>query len=184
MTGKAAAAAAQASRVPTQLSADKVPAGTPTTETDVIVVGAGPSGSATAAHLALAGLNVALLEKCAFPREKVCGDGLTPRAVTQLVKLGIDTSAEAGWLQNKGLRILAGGMRVELPWPDLSAYPSNGLVRTRLDFDQLLARRAQKLGVALHEQTPATQPVVDGRSGQVVGVMARPAGADRDVLFR
>ncbi len=123
MTGKAAAAAAQASREQTQLSANEVPAGTPTTDTDVIVVGAGPSGSATAAHLALAGLNVALLEKCAFPREKVCGDGLTPRAVTQLVKLGIDTSAEAGWLQNKGLRILAGGMRVELPWPDLSAFP-------------------------------------------------------------
>ena len=145
--------------------ADSVPAGTPTTEADVIVVGAGPAGSATAAHLAQAGLAVALLEKSAFPREKVCGDGLTPRAVTQLVKLGIDTSAEAGWLQNKGLRILAGGMRLELPWPELASFPDYGLVRTRLDFDQMLARRAQKAGAALHEQTPATQPVIDERIG-------------------
>ena len=163
--------------------AHSVPAGTPTTQTDVIVVGAGPAGSATAAHLAQTGLDVTLLEKCAFPREKVCGDGLTPRAVKQLVKLGIDTSAEAGWLQNKGLRILAGGMRVELPWPELASFPDYGLVRTRLDFDQLLARRAQKLGVALHEQTPVTQPVVDESSGRVVGVLARPVGTDRDVMF-
>jgi geranylgeranyl reductase family protein len=166
------------------LLATALPAGTPTTETDVIVVGAGPAGSATAAHLAQAGIDVALLEKSAFPREKVCGDGLTPRAVKQLIKLGIDTSAEAGWLQNKGLRILAGGMRVELPWPELASFPDYGLVRTRLDFDQILARRAQKLGVALHEQTPATQPIVDDRSGRVVGVMARPFGSDRDIAFK
>ncbi len=166
------------------LLATAIPAGTPTTETDVIVVGAGPAGSATAAHLAQAGIDVALLEKSAFPREKVCGDGLTPRAVKQLIKLGIDTSAEAGWLQNKGLRILAGGMRVELPWPELASFPDYGLVRTRLDFDQILARRAQKLGVALHEQTPATQPIVDDRNGRVVGVLARPFGSDRDIVFK
>ena len=179
----AAKAVASVSAAPPVTYAHAVPAGTPTTETDVIVVGAGPAGSATAAHLAQTGLDVALLEKCAFPREKVCGDGLTPRAVKQLVKLGIDTSTEAGWLQNKGLRILAGGMRVELPWPELASFPDYGLVRTRLDFDQMLARRAQKLGVALHEQTPVTQPVVDEKSGRVVGVLARPVGADRDVMF-
>src|SRR6478752_5347221 len=116
---------------------------------DVIVVGAGPAGSTTAYHLARSGLEVLLLEKTEFPREKVCGDGLTPRAVRQLVAMGVDTSREAGWLQNKGLRIIAGGQRLELPWPDLASYPSYGLVRPRSDFDEVLARRAQKAGANL-----------------------------------
>jgi geranylgeranyl reductase family protein len=164
-------------------SLSSLPAGTPVTETDVVVVGAGPAGSATAAHLAQTGADVVLLEKSAFPREKVCGDGLTPRAVKQLVRLGIDTSTEAGWLRNKGLRILGGGMRLELPWPELASYPGYGLVRNRLDFDQLLARRAQKLGVALHEQTPVLTPITDERTGRVVGVTAKPVGADQPVAF-
>src|SRR3954463_13702276 len=86
---------------------------------DVIVVGAGPAGSTTAYYLAKSGLDVLLLEKTAFPREKVCGDGLTPRAVKALVKMGVDTSEDEGWIRNKGLRILGGGMRLEMPWPDL-----------------------------------------------------------------
>lgn len=80
---------------------------------DVIVVGAGPAGSTTAYYLAKAGLDVLLLEKTAFPREKVCGDGLTPRATKQLVSMGIDISEEAGWLRNKGLRIIGGGVRLQ-----------------------------------------------------------------------
>ena len=50
-------------------------------DADVIVVGAGPAGSSAAYWLATAGLDVLMLEKTTFPREKVCGDGLTPRAV-------------------------------------------------------------------------------------------------------
>ncbi|RZS79022.1 geranylgeranyl reductase family protein [Motilibacter rhizosphaerae] len=144
-----------------------------TTEADVVVVGAGPGGSTTAAHLARAGLDVVLLEKSAFPREKVCGDGLTPRAVAQLVKLGIDTSPEAGWLRNKGLRILGGGHRLELRWPELAAYPDYGLVRRRDDFDEMLARHAQKAGARLSERTTVTGPVRDERTGAVVGVTAK-----------
>src|SRR6059058_2913075 len=103
-------------------------------EADVIVVGAGPGGSSAAFHLARHGLRVLLLEKSEFPREKVCGDGLTPRAVKQLVKMGIDTSENAGWMRHKGLRIIGGGVRMELDWPDLATYPNYGLTRTRLDF--------------------------------------------------
>ena len=145
-------------------------------EADVIVVGAGPSGSTTAYYLASAGLDVLLLEKSRFPREKVCGDGLTPRAVKALVAMGVPISESDGWLRNKGLRVVGAGMRLELPWPDLTSYPGYGLVRTRLDFDQRLAQRAQKAGARLIEGVTVTGPVVDERTGRITGVIARPAG--------
>jgi len=147
-------------------------------DADVIVVGAGPAGSATAYHLARAGHDVLLLEKTAFPREKVCGDGLTPRAVKALVAMGVDTSPEAGWLHNKGLRIIGGGMRLELPWPELASYPSYGLVRPRSDFDDVLARQAVKAGAVLRENTTVTGPVLD-KSGRITGVATKGEDGER-----
>lgn len=144
---------------------------TETREADVIVVGAGPAGSTTAYYLAQAGLNVLLLEKTSFPREKVCGDGLTPRAVKHLINMGVDLSAP-GWIRNKGLRIYGGGTRLELPWPELASHPDFGLVRTRYDFDQILADRAVKAGAHLHQNTNVTGPVVDERTGRITGVTA------------
>ncbi|MFD7731642.1 geranylgeranyl reductase family protein [Kitasatospora phosalacinea] len=148
---------------------------------DVIVVGAGPAGSSTAYWLAQAGLDVLLLEKTEFPREKVCGDGLTPRAVKQLVDMGIDVSAE-GWLPNKGLRIIGGGVRLELDWPDLAAFPDYGLVRKRADFDELLARQAQKAGARLYENCNVSGPVQD-RTGRITGVTAKLGPDKREVVF-
>jgi geranylgeranyl reductase family protein len=159
------------------MPAPQVPVGA-ARDADVIVVGAGPAGSATAYHLAQSGLDVLLLEKTEFPREKVCGDGLTPRAVKQLVAMGVDTSREAGWLHNHGLRIIGGGHRLELHWPELASYPSYGLVRPRSDFDELLARRAQKAGARLHERTAVTGPVRDPRTGRITGVATRVTEAD------
>lgn len=147
----------------------------PTEHADVIVVGAGPSGSTAAYYLAQAGVDVLVLEKTSFPREKVCGDGLTPRAVRSLVQMGISTEA-AGWVHNHGLRIYGGGMRLELPWPDLAEYPNVGLVRTRLDFDEILARHAEKAGARLLEKTNVTGPILDERTGRIVGVSAKREG--------
>jgi menaquinone-9 beta-reductase len=142
-------------------------------QADVIVVGGGPAGASAAYHLAEAGVDVLLLEKSAFPRDKICGDGLTPRAVRQLVAMGIDLDAP-GWQRNLGLRIVGAGHRLELPWPELAAFPPYGLVRTRADLDEILARHAEKAGARLMERTAVTGPVVDERTGGVTGVTAKP----------
>ncbi len=147
-------------------------------DAEVIVVGAGPAGSTAATYLARSGLDVLLLEKSTFPREKVCGDGLTPRGVKQLIDLGVDTREEAGWLHNRGLRVVTAHHNMELDWPDLSGYPPYGLVRPRSDFDELLARNAQRDGARLLERTTVTGAVTDDRTGRVVGVRAN-AGADK-----
>jgi geranylgeranyl reductase family protein len=154
----------------------------PSSDADVIVVGAGPAGSSAAYWLAGAGLDVAVLEKSAFPREKVCGDGLTPRGTRALVDMGIDVSEEAGWLHNRGLRVVGGGMRLHLDWPELTSFPGYGLVRPRADLDAMLAQQAVKSGARLHEQTSVSEPILD-RSGRVVGVRARTADR-RPIEFR
>src|SRR4051794_15133521 len=147
-------------------------------DAEVIVVGAGPAGSTVATYLARAGVDVLLLEKTEFPREKVCGDGLTPRGVKQLIDLGIDTSEDAGWVHSRGLRILTGDLTLELDWPELASYPPYGVSRTRQDFDDLLAKTAVKAGARLYERTTVTGAITDERTGRVVGVQAK-AGPDK-----
>ncbi|HEY3736205.1 MAG TPA: geranylgeranyl reductase family protein [Jatrophihabitans sp.] len=143
-------------------------------DADVIVVGAGPSGSSAAYWLANAGLDVLLLEKTSFPREKVCGDGLTPRGTRALLDMGIDVSESAGWLHNKGLRVIGGGQRLHLDWPELTSFPSYGLVRPRADLDELVAQQAVKAGARLQENTTVTEPVLS-KDGRVIGVAGRTA---------
>jgi len=156
----------------------------PADDADVIVVGAGPAGSTTAYYLAQAGLDVLMLEKSTFPREKVCGDGLTPRGVRALVAMGISVSEQDGWVRNKGLRVIGAGKRLELPWPELSTYPGYGLVRPRTDLDQMLARRAQQAGARLLEGVTVTGPVFDERSGRLTGVAAKEADGERTYRAR
>lgn len=144
----------------------------PDTSADVIVVGAGPAGATAATYLARSGVDVLLLEKSTFPRDKVCGDGLTPRGAKQVLALGIDVSGD-DWLKNKGLRVVGGGTSLELRWPTLHDYPDFGLVRPRRDFDQMLADLAVKAGARLHQGTTATGPITDEKTGRIVGVTAK-----------
>lgn len=156
----------------------------PGDDAEVIVVGAGPAGSTAATYLARAGLDVLLLEKTAFPRDKVCGDGLTPRGVKQLIDLGIDTREEAGWVHSTGLRIFAGDLTLEMDWPDLASYPPYGVTRSRHDFDELLARTAQKAGARLLERTSVTGAITEDRTGRVVGVQAKVGPEKAPVTYR
>ncbi|MBA3524904.1 MAG: geranylgeranyl reductase family protein [Geodermatophilaceae bacterium] len=154
-----------------------------TQDADVIVVGAGPGGSTAGHYLAQAGLDVLVLEKSSFPRDKVCGDGLTPRSVKSLIDLGVDTSTEAGWIRNKGLRVIAGGHRLEMPWPELSSWPDYGLVRPRADLDSLIAARAVQSGARLQERTTVVAAELD-QAGRVCGVQARTGPGKEPATYR
>jgi geranylgeranyl reductase family protein len=120
---------------------------------------------------------VLVVDKARFPREKVCGDGLTPRAVRALQGMGIDTEGPS-WARARGLRIIGGGVRLELPWPELNEWPGYALVRTRLDFDSLLLDSARKAGAEVWEETEVTGPIIDER-GVVRGVRFSKDGDSR-----
>ncbi|HEX6221774.1 MAG TPA: geranylgeranyl reductase family protein [Acidimicrobiia bacterium] len=129
----------------------------------VLVVGGGPAGSAAAFWMARQGLDVTLVEKKEYPRDKTCGDGLTPRAILQLGDMGFDFEVPE-FHRITGLRSYAGDdLMIEMPWPDHSRFPNWGGVIRRRDLDQQVARLAEKEGVRVREKTSAKPVIEDGR---------------------
>ena len=137
---------------------------------DVLVIGGGPSGAAAAYWLATAGHDVLFVEKKRFPREKTCGDGLTPRAVKQLDDMGL-TDRLTDYHRFDGLRAVAHGVTLELKWPEHPVFPSHGYVVRRRELDQLVAENAVKAGATLWQGAEATAPVL--RSGLLGGATIR-----------
>ncbi len=135
---------------------------------DVLVVGAGPSGAAAAYWLAEAGHSVLAVEKKTFPREKTCGDGLTPRAVRQLVDMGLGAPLE-DFHRYDGLRSIAHGVTLELAWPDHPDFPNYGYVVRRRDLDQMVADQAVKAGATVWQGSEAIEPLIE--SGLVTGAV-------------
>lgn len=142
---------------------------TPAIEADVIVVGGGPAGAAAAYYLASAGVDVAVLEKATFPRDKICGDGLTPAAVSELLLMGVDF---AGWTRNRGLHVLGGGHSLHFEWPDQKSLPGFGLAKTRTSLDAELIGRAVAAGARLYE-SHVVNGAIRGSGGRIIGVKAR-----------
>jgi geranylgeranyl reductase family protein len=147
-----------------------MPVASQTQHHDVVVVGGGPSGAACAYWLADAGHDVLLLEKKRYPREKTCGDGLTPRSVKQLEDIGLADELRKHH-RFEGLRSHAFGRTLELKWPSHPDLPGYGYVITRKDLDQLVAERAKKAGATVWERAEAVEPVVD--AGLVRGSYVR-----------
>ncbi|HVR31808.1 MAG TPA: NAD(P)/FAD-dependent oxidoreductase [Acidimicrobiia bacterium] len=137
---------------------------------DIAVIGAGPAGAATAIQAARLGATVAVFDKAVYGRDKVCGDGLTPRAVGALNELKIDL-ADAHHID--GLRMIAGRTTRELPWPGTSRFPAHGAVWPRRRLDAALIDAAGAAGAELIWGTEAL-PVTDG-----VRVTGVEAGGER-----
>src|SRR4029453_9786049 len=127
---------------------------------DALVIGGGPAGSAAGHCLARAGHDVVVVEKKTFPREKTCGDGLTPRAVTQLRAMGLEEKIAANHHRYEGLRCIAHGITLEMPWPQHPVHPSHGYVVRRRDLDTLVAEEAAARGATLLQGTEALRPIL------------------------
>ncbi len=143
---------------------------------DVIIVGAGPAGSALAYFLAAQGVDVLLLDKAEFPRDKTCGDGLTPRALGVLRTMGLlDTVLEAGFKIN-GVHIhMPDGRLISAPVPAWGDLPRFAFVLPRVKLDDLIRRHAVQAGAEFQPRTEATRVLREG--GICVGVAATtPAG--------
>jgi geranylgeranyl reductase family protein len=137
---------------------------------DALVVGAGPSGAAAAYWLAERGHRVLVVERKRFPRDKTCGDGLTPRAVRQLHDMGL-AEPLARYQRYDGLRANAHDITIEMRWPEHPDFPPYGYVVRRRDLDEMVAGRAVKAGATLWPAAEATEPLVDG--GLVAGAIVK-----------
>jgi geranylgeranyl reductase family protein len=113
---------------------------------------------------------VVVVEKKHFPRDKTCGDGLTPRAVRQLHDMGLADEL-SGSLRIDGLRSMGHGITLELEWPDHPEFPSYGYVVRRRELDRMVADRARAAGATVWQGAEAVAPLVE--DGLVVGALVR-----------
>ena len=128
--------------------------------TEVLVIGAGPAGASAAYWAAKSGRMVVLLEKDVIPRDKVCGDALTPKAVGHLSDMQIDVT-KSTFHQHHGLKMTADGQSIELRWPTDHDHPSHGLVIRRRSLDEMLIDHAQEAGAQVWTGVEVTDPVVE-----------------------
>jgi menaquinone-9 beta-reductase len=149
-------------------------------DTDVLVVGAGPAGSAAAAWAARAGLDALLVDAAVFPRDKTCGDGLTPRAIHELQLLGLEEWLRAHTV-NRGLRAHGFGQTLLLPWPG-GSLPDWGSAVARTELDDHLRTTAIKAGAAAIDGARAVDVRLEG--GRVAAVTFRRDGETFEIGCR
>ena len=150
-------------------------------DVEVLVIGGGPAGAAAGYWLARHGHDVVVVEKKTYPREKTCGDGLTPRAVHQLGEMGLADELTRFHRYN-GLRCTAMDKALELEWPEHPIYPRHGYVVRRRDLDAMVARNAEAAGATLLQGFEALSPIVE--RGFVRGAVVQAKGHDEPIEIR
>ena len=149
--------------------------------TDVLVIGAGPGGAAAAAWTAASGLETLLADAAVFPRDKPCGDGLTPRAIAELRRLGLSEFL-LGRGTNWGLRAHGFGQTLHLPWPG-GSLPATGSAAPRTELDHAILGAAQRRGAQLLPGAKAVA-VQRGAGDAVRSVTLHTAEGPRTVACR
>lgn len=142
---------------------------------DVLVIGAGPAGSAAAFHLASAGRSVLLVEQHSFPRDKACGDGLTRASLKLLAEMDLSDRLRSHHRVH-GIRVGTDTSRYQ----DRYYGADYGVVIPRTELDQLICRQAVKAGASLLEKTLVVGPILE--NGRVSGAQLRVDGVEREVL--
>ncbi|MEZ5094071.1 geranylgeranyl reductase family protein [Nocardioides sp.] len=148
--------------------------------TDVLVVGAGPAGSSAAAWAARLGLDVVLVDAAVFPRDKTCGDGLTPRAIGELQRLGLEDWLRAHTV-NQGLRAHGFGQTLLLPWPG-GSLPDWGSAVARTELDDHLRTTAIKSGATALDGARAVGVRLEGE--RVAAVELESGGERFEIACR
>jgi menaquinone-9 beta-reductase len=146
----------------------------------VLVVGAGPAGSAAAIVLARAGVRVYLIDRAAFPRDKLCGDTVNPGSLALLDRLGIGSTIRAVSLRIAGMTVTGpNGASIA------AGYPSGiaGAALTRRDLDQRLIDAAIAAGVTFDDRCGAKAPVRSA-DGRVTGIIATTGGSGQRIDAR
>jgi flavin-dependent dehydrogenase len=140
---------------------------------DILVAGGGPAGSTLAALAAEAGARVLLVEREAFPRDKVCGEFVSVEGRGVLEGLGVlDSLLEAGATTMNAVRLSTlGGRRLCAPLPEVAGFGREALGISRRVLDATLLERASRAGAECLERVEAVEPLIDG--GRVRGMRVR-----------
>ena len=150
---------------------------------DVLVIGAGPAGAAAGYWLASEGFDVVMVDEKVFPREKTCGDGLTPRAVKQINDMGLGDQLTQ-FHRYDGLRATGHGKSLELQWPSHPIYPQHGYVVRRRELDTMVVRNAVAAGAKLLEGHEALAPVLERGFVRGATVQAKDSDTPIDIMSR
>jgi geranylgeranyl reductase family protein len=134
---------------------------------DVAISGGGPAGSAAAWKAVQTGARVIVLDKAEFPRDKPCGDGLTPRAVSYLQKMGL--ADEVAKFHRLNRATIFSPSRWELSFPRRPGMPDHGQAIRRTQLDTMLLKHAESAGAVVRQSAEVIGAVVDD-DGRVAGV--------------